>query len=433
MHISKTWRSIIIWSIISAAFIGPGSVTTAVAAGSLYQLDLMWAVTFSIAACIALQEVAARITIASGLNVGQALVRLFGNRTGKYLQWFLGIGVIGGCAAYEAGNIVGAVAGFQLMTGMEAVVATIVVTGACFLVLWNNNPSWIFNLMAFLVALMGVAFCALAVTQRFPIGYALQASIVPVVPSGSHLTILALVGTTVVPYNIFLGSGISEGQTVPVMRVGLIISILLGGLITAAILIAGTTITDFSSFESLYTELATKVGKAGAIALALGLFGAGFASAITSPYAAAIITRTVFEARNERTARLVWMGVLLTGFVIGISGLKPIPVIVVVQAVNGFILPFMVIFLVLVINDPAITPREFMHGWLYNFILLITLWGCCMISLDNIDDSVITALGLTRDGHLMVATTVSTLVTVATGWAVFRKSRVHREQASHEH
>ncbi|HTF20265.1 MAG TPA: divalent metal cation transporter [Chryseolinea sp.] len=421
MHINKTWRSVIIWSIISAAFIGPGSVTTAVAAGSLYQLDLMWAVTFSIAACIALQEVAARLTIASGLNVGQALIRLFGNRNGRYLQWFLGISVIGGCAAYEAGNIVGAVAGMQLITGMGAVITTVLVVGVCFVVLWNNNPSWIFNLMAFLVALMGIAFCAIAATQRFPLGYALQSSIVPVVPRGSHLTILALVGTTVVPYNIFLGSGISAGQTVPIMRVGLIISVLMGGLITAAILIAGTTITDFSSFESLYGELTAKVGTAGAIALALGLFGAGFASAITSPYAAAIITRTVFEASHERTARLVWIGVLLTGFVIGISGLKPIPVIVVVQALNGFILPFMVIFLLLVINDPGITPRKFMHGWLYNVVLLITLWGFCMISLDNVGDSVIAGLHLTRTAHLIIAATVSTVVTLVTGWAVVKK------------
>jgi manganese transport protein len=423
MHINKTWRSVIIWSIISAAFIGPGSVTTAVAAGSLYQLDLMWAVTFSIAACIALQEVAARLTIASSLNVGQALIQLFGQRVGRYLQWFLGVGVIGGCAAYEAGNIVGAVAGVQLMTGMGAIVTTVVVVAACFLVLWFNNPSWIFNLMAFLVALMGIAFCALAATQQFPLGYALQSTFVPVVPAGSHLTILALVGTTVVPYNIFLGSGISEGQTVPIMRVGLIISILIGGLITAAILIAGTTITDFSSFESLYAELVSKVGTVGAVALALGLFGAGFASAITSPYAAAIITRTVFGARNERITRMVWIGVLMTGFVIGVSGLKPIPVIVVVQAVNGFILPFMVVFLLLVINDPRITPRAFMHGWIYNTLLLITLWGFCMISLDNVDDSIIAALDLTRQAHLVIAAIISTVVTTGTAAAIVRSRR----------
>jgi Mn2+/Fe2+ NRAMP family transporter len=426
MHISKTWRSVIIWSIISAAFIGPGSVTTAVAAGALYNLDLMWAVTFSIAACIALQEVAARLTIASGLNVGEALVRLFGNRNGRYLQWFLGVGVIGGCAAYEAGNIVGAVAGLQLMTGLTALIATLIVTVTCFLVLWNNNPSWIFNLMAFLVALMGIAFCILAATQRFPLGYTIQASLVPVVPAGSHLTILALVGTTVVPYNIFLGSGISKGQTVPVMRVGLIISILMGGLITAAILVAGTTITDFSSFESLYAEVEAKVGTYGAVALALGLFGAGFASAITSPFAAAIITRTVFESRNERAPRLVWIGVLLTGFVIGISGLKPIPVIVVVQAVNGFILPFMVIFLLLVINDPEITPRAYMHGWAYNAILLVTLWGFCMISLDSVDKSLIEGLHISREMYLLIAAGVSTLVTLATTRAIVTRLRKGR-------
>ena len=423
MRISKTWRSVIIWSIISAAFIGPGSVTTAVAAGALYNLDLMWAVTFSIAACIALQEVAARLTIASGLNVGQALIKLFGNRRGRHLQWFLGISVIGGCAAYEAGNIVGAVAGLQLMTGLGAIITTILVSAACFIVLWNKNPSWIFNLMAFLVALMGVTFCILAATQRISWGYAIQSSFIPVIPEGSHLTILALVGTTVVPYNIFLGSGISEGQTVPIMRVGLVISILMGGLITAAILIAGTTITDFSSFESLYTELETKVGSLGAVALALGLFGAGFASAITSPYAAAVITRTVFEVQNERTVKLVWIGVLLTGFIIGISGLKPIPVIVVVQAVNGFILPFMVIFLLLVINDPAITPKEFMHGWLYNAVLLITLWGFCMISLDNIDKSALETIHITRDTHIVASVVISTLVTLATMFSIVRKLR----------
>ncbi|MGC3943984.1 MAG: divalent metal cation transporter [Chryseolinea sp.] len=167
----------------------------------------------------------------------------------------------------------------------------------------------------------------------------------------------------------------------------------------------------------------SKVGTFGAVALALGLFGAGFASAITSPYAAAIITRTVFEARTERIPRLIWIGVLLTGFVIGVSGLKPIPVIVVVQAVNGFILPFMVIFLLLVINDPDITPRAYMHGWLYNVILLITLWGFCMISLDNIDKSLIDAMHMTRGMHLIASAALSTVVTAATAVSVVKRLR----------
>src|SRR6188474_521284 len=157
MRSKSTWKSVVIWSIISAAFIGPGTVTTAVSAGSLFKLDLMWAVAFSTLACVVLQEVAARITIASGLNLGQALTQRFGIRVGRYLQWFIGGSVIGGCAAYEAGNIVGAVAGAELMTGINIIVLTIALTVLSAVVLWNDNPSWISNLMTFLVALMGIA------------------------------------------------------------------------------------------------------------------------------------------------------------------------------------------------------------------------------------------------------------------------------------
>jgi len=423
MRSKSTWKSVVIWSIISAAFIGPGTVTTAVSAGSLFQLDLMWAVAFSTLACIVLQEVAARITIASGLNVGQALTQRFGIRIGRYLQWFIGGSVIGGCAAYEAGNIVGAVAGAELITGMNILVLTIALTVLSAVVLWNDNPSWISNLMTFLVALMGIAFFALASTQRFPVGYVLSSTVVPSVPGGSELTILGLIGTTVVPYNIFLGSGIAKGQTIPLMRIGLAISILIGGLITAAILIAGTAITDFSSFQGLYADLEVKVGTAGAVALALGLFGAGFSSAITSPYASAIIVRTVFNERRDRVIRMVWSAVLLTGFIIGISGLKPIPVILVVQALNGLILPFLVIFLILVVNDPNVMPRTFMPGWLYNILLLAMLSGIVMISLNNINKSVIAAMGLTPSAQFNLITMVSILITGATALTLIRRRK----------
>lgn len=421
MHTRQAWKSVVIWSIISSAFIGPGSVTTGVAAGSLFRLDLMWAVTFSTLACIAVQELAARITIATGLNLGETLVQRFGRRSGSYLQRILGAGVIIGCAAYEAGNIVGAVAGAQFLTGIGVVFLTLVISAAAFLVLWYDNPSWIFNLMAILVALMGVAFFFLAATQHFSPAYVLRSIFVPTVPPGSHLTIMALLGTTVVPYNIFLGSGISHGQTVPLMRIGLVISVVIGGLITAAVLVAGTSIRDFSSFENLYADVAIQVGPLAAIALALGLFGAGFSSAITSPYAAAIITKSVFEIKKKRAVKAVWIGVLLTGFVFGLSGLQPVAVIMVVQALNGFILPFLVIILLLIVNDPRITPRKFMHGWFYNVLLLIMLFGICLISLSKVDSRVLQTLNLSRDSYNFGVATVSLCATAITGWVLFRQ------------
>jgi len=423
----NTWKSVVIWSIISAAFIGPGTVTTAVSAGSLFKLSLLWSVVFATVACIMLQEVAARITIACGMNVGQALMRQFRSRIGKGVQWLVGGSVIAGCAAYEAGNIMGAVSGLNLITGVNTQALTIVVVIVSFGVLWIGHPSWISNLMTFLVGVMGVTFFLLAGQQGFSVRQLVDGAFVPVVPPGSALLVLGLVGTTVVPYNLFLGSGISKGQTLPFMRVGLSISVLIGGLITAAILVAGTAVTDFSSFPNLFADFKVKVGHLGAIAMALGLFAAGFSSAITSPYASAVIVRSVFEPKNENHVRMVWIGVLAIGFIFGISGLKPIPVILVVQALNGLILPLLVIFLILIVNNHAVMPRQHMPSFLYNVLLLLVLAAVIMISLNNIEKPIATAFGWAGGSfNAMILITAAAVAGVAV--AVVRSRRRKEDQ-----
>ena len=88
--------------VIAAAFIGPGTVTTAAAAGAGYGYSLLWALVFSIIACILLQESAARITIASGLTLGEAIKHRFKSQK---VALAIGVAIFLGCAAYEAGNI----------------------------------------------------------------------------------------------------------------------------------------------------------------------------------------------------------------------------------------------------------------------------------------------------------------------------------------
>ncbi|MEO8475003.1 MAG: divalent metal cation transporter [Chryseolinea sp.] len=421
MEKSQSWKSVVIWSIISAAFIGPGTVTTAVSAGSQFQLNLLWAVTFATVACVVLQEVAARITIASGRNLGQVLMMRYG-QSGKYLQILVGGSVIAGCAAYEAGNILGAVVGVNLLTGLKTELLTIIIVAISFILLWKGNPAWISNLMLLLVMIMGIAFAAVAFSQHFSLSEIVLSAVVPSIPPKSELLLLGLLGTTVVPYNIFLGSGISKGQTIKMMRLGLIISVMIGGMITSAILIAGNAVSDFSSFENLYIGLQTKVGTTAAIAVALGLAAAGLSSAITSPYAAAIIARNVFEVSNETRVKLVWIGVLATGFIFGISGVKPIPVILFVQALNGLILPLLVIFLIIVINDPAVIPEDARHSNAYNIILLMMLCGIVLISFNNIDKSVTSTFGL-AGGHFLIVLMGSLVVSIVVGILIFRGNR----------
>ncbi|NOT74739.1 MAG: divalent metal cation transporter [Cyclobacteriaceae bacterium] len=409
MNKNKTLSSVILWSVISAAFIGPGTVTTAATAGSLFQLNLLWAVTFATIACIVLQEVSGRLTIVSGMTMGQALTKKYGEQQSSWLKFLLGGPVILGCAAYEAGNILGAVSGLNLMSSIDTKILTIIITAASAFILWSGKRNTIGWLMTFLVFLMGVAFFALAIDTSFSFQEYLKSSLTPQLPVGSELLTLGLVGTTIVPYNVFLGSGISKGQTVPLMRIGLTISVLIGGLITAAILVAGTSVRSFSNFNELAQALVENSGPIGGWALGIGLFAAGFSSAITSPYAASIITSSVFNW-NEQKQRIVWIFVLLVGFAFGISEVKPIPVILAVQALNGLVLPLLTAYLILLINDPAIVPSEHRPSPFYNVVLLIIFGSVLLMGLNNIDKSVSSWVAMPT-GHIMLISTISIALT----------------------
>lgn len=407
--------SVILWSVISAAFIGPGTITTAVTAGSQFQVQLLWAVVFATVACIILQEVSARITIASGASLGNALVQRFGNHKGFWIKLFVGGSVLLGCAAYEAGNILGAVSGLHLLLDGDGKIFTIIITICASFFLWDGKQMWISTLMTILVGIMGIAFFALALNGDFSFSDVLRGSIVPTIPHGAELVTLGLVGTTIVPYNLFLGSGISKGQTIPLMRIGLGISVLIGGLITAWILLAGTLVGEFSSFPALAAEFQEKIGVAGAWALGIGLFAAGFSSAITSPYAASIITSQVFGIEKKSSVRLVWVAVLLTGFLFGISGVKPIPVILVVQALNGLILPLITAFLIIIVNDKKIIPEAHRPSPVYNLILLVILGGVLLIGLNNVDKSLSAGLSFAQSSHLNFVVVITTVTVIYVG------------------
>ncbi len=421
MSKNKRLSSVILWSVISAAFIGPGTVTTAASAGSMFQLDLLWAVVFATIACILLQEVSARLTIVSGMTMGQALTKKYGEQKSGLLKFLLGGPVILGCAAYEAGNILGAVSGLNLMSSVSTSLLTIGITIISGFVLWTGKREAIGWLMTLLVGLMGVAFFMLAAGRPFSFLEYLQSSVVPVLPNGSELLTLGLVGTTIVPYNVFLGSGISKGQTVPLMRIGLSISVLIGGLITAAILVAGTAVKSFSSFGELAQSLTENLGPLGGLALGIGLFAAGFSSAITSPYAASVIASSVF-GWNLHRQRIVWILVLLTGFAFGISGVKPIPVILSVQALNGLVLPFLTAYLILLINDPIIVPAAHRHSSTYNIILVLIFGTVLFMGLSNIDKSFSAWLQLPA-GHFEIMATITLGLSAYLGFRLFLAAR----------
>lgn len=393
MSTKKRILNILFWSVVSAAFIGPGTITTAAKSGAAFGTQLLWALLFSTFACLLLQEAAARLTIISGKNLGQAIVHQFEKSKSKIGVLILVLGaIVLGAAAYEMGNLLGAVAGFRLIFDLPPSVLVLVIGAVSAIILNIPSLKIISTIMGFVVVLMGLGFLIVAVLVQPSLPEILKGAFIPQIPSSPQagLLVLGLIGTTIVPYNLFLGSGISsKNQTVSEMRFGLAIAVVLGGLFSMAVLIVGTTVLGEFSFEELSAALQQKIGPAGKYLLGFGLFAAGFTSSVTAPLAAAITLKSLFGnkkpekwAPNSFNFKMGWIVVLLIGVGFAIGNVKPIPAIIIAQALNGFLLPFVSIFLFIVINNKEITQNK-TNPILLNIAMIVVIFITLILGLNS--------------------------------------------------
>lgn len=423
--------AVTLWSVIAAAFIGPGTVTSCASAGASFGPTLLWALTFSTLACLALQEAAARVTVASGLTLGQALRRRFaGGLAGAAVTGLVLLAVILGCAAYQAGNILGAVAGAALVVGTPRPWLALLVGGAAALVLGVGRVRGAVRVLSALVAVMGVAFLLTAVLVRPSLAELLRGALVPAVPAGGGLLVLALVGTTVVPYNLFLGSGLAGGQHLGEVRFGLAVSVGLGGLVSMAILVVGAALAGEFSYQALADLLGGRLGGWARTLFAVGLFAAGFTSAITAPLAAALTARSLFGAgggwgEGEGRFRAVWAGVMAVGVGFGVAGVPPVPAIIAAQAFNGVLLPLVAAFLLVVVNDPGVVGEAGRNRALSNAVMAVATAVAVLLGVTGVLRAAARALSHPPPSPWVVVA-VSLVVMAGVGVAVVRAAVVRR-------
>ena len=103
--------------LVTAAFIGPGTVTKATTAGANYGYALVWAIVFSVFATVVFQEMAARLGIVTKAGLGEAIRQTITNPVIRFLSLSLVVtAIVVGNAAYQAGNIAGAATGLATLT-----------------------------------------------------------------------------------------------------------------------------------------------------------------------------------------------------------------------------------------------------------------------------------------------------------------------------
>jgi manganese transport protein len=356
-------------TLIAAAFIGPGTVTVCTVAGVRFGFTLLWAMLLSILATLILQEMTVRL----GLVHGRGLAATVKEQLPGPLARILGIAlmlsaIVIGNAAYQAGNISGAALGIggiapNLGAGLGGWLpnpVAVLIGAVAFTLLFVGRYRVIERALMGIVVLMSASFLLSAILTRPDLGALLAGVFVPRVPEEGFLTIVALVGTTVVPYNLFLHPALVQEKWKGVAdlraaRLDSLVAIGLGGLVSMTIIVSAAAVqgAPVENAADLARGLEPLFGQAATILLSVGLFAAGISSAITAPLAAAYVARDCFgwdAGLRSARFRAVWMGILFLGVAVASLGIRPVELITFAQVANGILLPILAGFLLWVMN-----------------------------------------------------------------------------------
>lgn len=350
--------------LVTAAFIGPGTVTTCSLAGAQFGYALIYALVFATVTTIILQGMTGRLSLGSNHDLAQSLREFPQSRMTRNIFILLTLSSITfGCAAYEAGNIIGGTLGLETITSIPHKYWVALISLLAVLILGLGKFKLVEKLLIFLVFLMSVSFLTTLIIIK-PNLLSLLKGMVPSFPNNSLYLILALVGTTVVPYNLFLHSAAVKEKwhkAVDLKKVkkDLLLSITLGGIISISIVMTSAVafyekgLTPEDGIQ-LAQQLKPLFGTFTNFLFGLGFFAAGMSSALTAPYAAAFASSGVLGWKggpDSKKFKGVWLGVIVVGFLVSGLNLKPLAVIVFAQAANGIILPVASIFLLIVLNN----------------------------------------------------------------------------------
>ena len=372
--------------LVVGSFIGPGTITSATRAGATYGYALLWTVIFSVIAVIVMQEMAARLGIVTQNGLAEELVKELSDR--PPLKWAMIIlvasAIVLGGVAYMGGDLTGTAIGISSLTGIPSnIVAPIWGIGVLILINIGDAVKTLEKLLSVCVSVMAIVFVVTMIIVKPDLGELLMGA-VPNVPQNAIMTCVAMIGTTVVPYHMFIHATSARKtwhnpEELPLARFDVTISMIIGGIITGAVMItAGTVMRGMtvSSAADMAVQLEPLLGSFSKPFLSIGLISAGVSSAVVTPLGVSYVLAGLFKWKMDKTDKRFFATniiVVVIGIIVSATGYNPISIIMMAQAVNGIFLPIIVIALVF------ITSRTRVLGQYKNSLLRNLLGGCVAI------------------------------------------------------
>jgi len=391
----QSWRRRIA---LFLAVIGPGIITSNVdndaggiatytQAGSAYGYSLLWSLVPMTIALYVTEEMCARMGVITGKGLSDLIREEFGFRSTFFVMITGFLVDLGNVVAEFAG-----VAAAMQIFGISKYVAVPLAAALVWLLVLKGNYRQVE--VVFLIA------CVFYLTYLFSALLShpdwLQAARMTVIPSihfdtGYLITLTALVGTTIAPWQFFyLQAGFVEKKVGPRQYPQARLDVLLGSIscmiivffiiVCTAATLHASGLTNINDAAEAAKALIPLAGKWAGLTFALGLLNASLFAATILPLSTAhvICEGLGFEAgldhKFKEAPAFYWLYTILIVVGAGIVMLPNAPlwkIFIFSQVGNGVWLPIVIIFILLLINRKDLMG-EHTNTLLFNIIAWVT-------------------------------------------------------------
>ena len=318
---------------------------------------------------------AARLGVVTQQGLGDTLATLLTQSVWKWpLIALVGVALFVGNSAYEAGNLAGAALGIEAVVGEGRntfQLSVIAISALAAYLLLARSYKQIEKVLIGLVMIMALAFLTTFIIVKPDLTALASGLVKPTLPAGSLFTVIGLIGTTVVPYNLFLHASSvkrkwSSVEDLNVARADTAIAIGVGGLITilivstaaASMFAAGIAVESAGDMAKQFEPIFGSYSK---YLLGIGFFAAGLSSSITAPLATSYAMTEILQIKggqNSFAFRAILMIVIIVGTALSLTGIRPVTIILSAQFANGLLLPIIASVLLFAMNQKSLLGKH---------------------------------------------------------------------------
>ncbi len=311
--------------IVSLAYVDPGNFGTDIAGGAAFNYELVWAVWMASGFAMMLQYLSGKLGIATGRNLPQLIRDSLKSQSLVVPYWLAAEVAI---AATDLAEYLGTVIALNVLFGVPLLYASII--GALdviiLLALTSNRLRVVEYFFMIFVSVIAVGFLYELLTVGPSLRDVAVYSLSPAISGATVVTIVGIVGATVMPHVLWLHSALTsaklgrwgvgkdeEKAKKKLLRLHLrenVFILAIAGCVNVAILVMAAAAffpkySDISQISQAYDVLKPLFGPLAAVIFALTLLVSGIASSVVGTLAGQEVMTGLLGVRVNATLRRV--------------------------------------------------------------------------------------------------------------------------------